>query len=59
MLKLLIQKSLDNLLLENIEALAAGESRDLVVRVSEEVQLFVRLPRQGVEHVHIYYSMPH
>ena len=59
MLKLLIQKSLDNLLLENIEALAAGESGDLVVHVSEEVQLFVRLPRQGVEHVHIYYSMPH
>ena len=26
MLKLLIQKSLDNLLLENIEALAAGET---------------------------------
>lgn len=52
-----VQK-LDDLLLENIEALAAGES-------GSDGQCFgsgsivCPLTNQGVAHVQIYYSMPH
>ena len=38
MFKLVIRKSLDDLLLENIEALAAGESGDLIANVLGVVQ---------------------
>ena len=48
-------ESLDNLLLENIEALAAGSGGACVGRGS----VVCPLTKEGVEHVHIYYSMPH
>ena len=48
-------EKLDDLLLENIEALAAGESGD-------DSKCFGSgsiLTNQGVAHVQIYYSLPH
>lgn len=61
MLKLLIQKAwiiYDNLLLENIEALAAGETGSGGACVGRG-SVVCPLTKEGVEHVHIYYSMPH
>ncbi len=51
-------ESLDDLLLENIEALAAGESGDDSKCVGRG-SVVCPLTKEGVEHVHIYYSMPH
>ena len=47
-----------NLLLENIEALAAGETGSGGACVGRG-SVFCPLTKEGVEHVHIYYSMPH
>ena len=51
-------ESLDNLLLENIEALAAGETGSGGACVGRGA-VVCPLTREGGEHVHIYYSMPH
>ena len=51
-------ESLDNLLLENIEALAAGETGSGGACVGRG-SVVCPLTKEGVEHVHIYYSMPH
>ena len=51
-------EKLDDLLLENIEALAAGESGSGGACVGRG-SVVCPLTKEGVEHVHIYYSMPH
>ena len=50
-------ESLDNLLLENIEALAAGETGSGGACVGRG-SVVCPLTKEGVEHVHIYYSIP-
>ena len=51
-------ESLDNLLLENIEALAAGESGSDGQCLGSG-SIVCPLTNQGVAHVQIYYSLPH
>ena len=51
-------EKLDDLLLENIEALAAGETGSGGACVGRG-SVVCPLTKEGVEHVHIYYSMPH
>lgn len=51
-------ENLDILLLENIEALAAGESGSGGVCVGSG-SVVCPLTKVGVEHVRIYYSLPH
>ena len=51
-------ESLDNLLLENIEALAAGETGSGGACVGRG-SVVCPLTKEGVEHVYIYYSLPH
>lgn len=51
-------EKLDDLLLENIEALAAGESGD-DSKCFGSGSIVCPLTNQGVAHVQIYYSLPH
>lgn len=51
-------ESLDNLLLENIEALAVGETGSGGACVGRG-SVVCPLTKEGVEHVYIYYSLPH
>ncbi len=51
-------EKLDDLLLENIEALAAGESGDDSKCFGGGL-IVCPLTNQGVAHVQIYYSLPH
>ena len=53
-----IAEKLDDLLLENIEALAAGESGD-DSKCFGSGSIVCPLTNQGVAHVQIYYSLPH
>lgn len=51
-------ENLDNLLLENIEALAASES-EVDGRCDGSGSIVCPFTSQGVAHVQIYYSLPH